>query len=161
MLSDKSYFLAMNLAIVCIVRKLQKNFFADREVSSLLSGKVLFYQSATSTSKVVERIGDILTDVDLSIRIDDLVNNFHGLLVSKLDSDLMLFHPVTEILTRRSVSLPPYSNLFYYEWTHKAREGIGTRKCRLTFSFPLQRFLIKSSYSILAFLIIAITSSIE
>ena len=66
-----------NLTIVCVVRKLQKNFFADCEVPSLLFCKVLFDEFATGTSKVVEGISDVLTDVDLPIGIGNFVNHLH------------------------------------------------------------------------------------
>ena len=79
MLSDESDFLAINLAIVYIVRKLQKNFFADREVPSLLSGKVLFNQLAAGTSKVVGVVSDILIDRDLPLWAHHLVNHLYTL----------------------------------------------------------------------------------
>lgn len=69
--------MARNFAIFCGVRELQKYFFSDGEVPSLLSGKVFFYELAVGTSKVVDGVGDVLTDVDLPVWISDLVNNLH------------------------------------------------------------------------------------
>ena len=66
-----------NLTIVCVVRKLQKNFFADCEVPSLLPCEVLFDELATGTSKVVEGISDVLTNVDLPVGVGNLINNLH------------------------------------------------------------------------------------
>jgi hypothetical protein len=48
---------------------------------SLLSGKVSLNELAAGVSKVVEDIGDVLTDVDLPVWVRDLVNNFHAQLV--------------------------------------------------------------------------------
>lgn len=76
-----------NLAIVRTVRELQKNFLADRKVPSLLSGKVLLDQFAIGASKVVEGVSDVLTDVDLSIGIGDLVNNLQESLPAFLNYD--------------------------------------------------------------------------
>lgn len=75
--SDKSDLLASNLTIVCIVRELQKDFFSDREVLPLLSGKILLDEFTIGTAKVIEGIGDILADVDLPVWIGDFVNNLH------------------------------------------------------------------------------------
>jgi hypothetical protein len=66
MLDDESDFLAENLAIVCGIWKLQEYFFSDSEVLSLLPGKVLFDELAVSTSKVVDSVGAVLTDVNLT-----------------------------------------------------------------------------------------------
>jgi hypothetical protein len=105
MLSDKNDFLAINLAIVCIVRKLQKNFFTDRGVPALLSCKVLFDELATGASKVVDVVSDILTDIELPLWVRDLVNHFHPLLASLLGRYPMLLHPVAQVSAGRPVFL--------------------------------------------------------
>ncbi len=69
--------MARNLAIVCGVRELQEYLFSDGEVPSLLSGKVFFDELAVGTSKVVDGVGEVLTDVDLPVWVGDLVNNLH------------------------------------------------------------------------------------
>ena len=69
--------MAINLAVVYGVRELQEYFFSDGEVSPLLSGKVLFDELAVRTTKVVDGVSKVLTDVDFAVRIGDLVNNFH------------------------------------------------------------------------------------
>ena len=77
MFYDESDFMARNLAIGCGIRELQQYFFSDGEVLSLLSCKVLFDELAVGTSKVVDGVGEILTDIDLTVRVGDLVNNLH------------------------------------------------------------------------------------
>ena len=69
--------MARNFAIVRDVGELLKYFFSDGEVPSLLSGKVFFDELAVGTSKVVNGVGEILTDVDLPVWVGDLVNNLH------------------------------------------------------------------------------------
>ncbi len=69
--------MARNLAIGCGVRELQEYFFSDGEVPSLLSGKVLFDELAVGTSKVVDGVGEVLTDVDFPVWVGDLINNLH------------------------------------------------------------------------------------
>ncbi len=59
MFDDKSYFMAVNLAVVCGIGKLKEYFFSDGEVSPLLSGKVLFDKLAIGTSKVVEGVSKV------------------------------------------------------------------------------------------------------
>jgi len=76
-LYDESDFMARNLAIVCGVRELQEYFFSDGEAQSYLSGKVFFDELAIGTSKVVDGVGKILTDVDLPVWVGYLVNNLH------------------------------------------------------------------------------------
>ena len=65
--------------MVCVVRKLSEDLFANDKIPSLLSGKVLLDELAIGTSKVVEGVGDVLTDVNLPIGIGDLVNDLHYL----------------------------------------------------------------------------------
>src|SRR5258708_971066 len=81
---DKSHFMAVHLAVVYGVRKLQEYFFSDGEVSPLLSGKVFFDELAVGASKVVEGVSEVLTDVDFAVWIGDLVNDLHYLLLTSL-----------------------------------------------------------------------------
>jgi hypothetical protein len=84
MFNDKGNFMAINLAIVCGIGELQEYLFSDGEVSPLLSGKVFFDELAVGASKVVEGIGEVLTDVDFAVRIGDFVNNPHYLLLTRI-----------------------------------------------------------------------------
>ncbi len=65
--------MAVHLAVVCGVRKLQEYFFSDGEVSPLLSRKVFFDELAVGTSKVVEGVGEVLADVDFAVRYFSLL----------------------------------------------------------------------------------------
>lgn len=79
MFYDESDLLARNLTIVRGIWKLHEYFFSDGEVPSLLSGKILFDKLTVGTAKVIDGIGEVLTDVDLPVWVGDLVNNLHYL----------------------------------------------------------------------------------
>jgi hypothetical protein len=55
--------------------RLPEDLFADREVAPLLLGEVSFDQATVSAPEVVQRVRPILPDVDLSVRIRDLVDD--------------------------------------------------------------------------------------
>ena len=76
--------MAVHLAVVCGVRKLQEYFFSDGEVSPLLSRKVFFDELAVGASKVVEGISEVLANIDFAVWIGDFVNNLHYLLLTSL-----------------------------------------------------------------------------
>jgi len=81
---NKGYFPAVHFAVVCGVRKLQEYFFSDGEVSPLLPRKVFFDELAVGTSKVVEGVSEVLTNIDFAVWIGDLVNDLHCLLLTSL-----------------------------------------------------------------------------
>jgi hypothetical protein len=98
-LYDESDFVARNLAIVRGIRELQEYLFSDGEVPSLLSGKVFFDELAVGTSKVVDGIGAVLTDMDLPVWVGDLVNNPHCSILFLLpffDINLWVFRSKTQ-----------------------------------------------------------------
>jgi hypothetical protein len=80
--SDERAFLASNLTIVCVVKEFSQDFLSDREVPSLFPGKILGDEFTIGTTKVVDIIGGIVTNIDLSIWIRDLINNLHMQFVS-------------------------------------------------------------------------------
>ena len=95
--NDKSNFMPINLAFVCGVRELQEYFFSDDEVLSLLLRKVLFDKLAIGTSKVVEGVGEVLTDVDFAVRIGDFVNNLQ-ILLFLISPNFSLLHKLLKII---------------------------------------------------------------
>ncbi len=103
--NDKSNFTPINLAVVYGVRELQEYSFSDDEVSSLLLRKVLFDKLAIGTSKVVEGVGEVLTDVDFAVRIGDLVNNLQKLLFL-ISPNFSLLHKLLEIIDSDTKHIP-------------------------------------------------------
>ena len=75
--------MTINLAVVRGVRELQEYFFSDGEVLPLRSSKVFFDELAVGTSKVVDGVGEVLAYVDFAVRIVDLVDNLHYLLLTR------------------------------------------------------------------------------
>lgn len=71
--------MARNFAIIRVIRKFQEDFLSDGEVSPLLSCKIFFDELAVRAAKVIDGVGQVLTDVYLAIWIGDLVNNLHYL----------------------------------------------------------------------------------
>lgn len=57
---------------------LPKNLSADGEVTALLSSEVGSDELAAGAAKVIDAVGDILPDVNLAVRISDLVDDLHG-----------------------------------------------------------------------------------
>ena len=103
--NDKRNFTAINLAVVCGVRELQEYFFSDDEVLLLLSWKVLFDKLAVVTSKVVEGVGEVLADVDFTVRIGDLVNNLQKLFYL-ISPNFSLLHKLLEIIDADTKDIP-------------------------------------------------------
>src|SRR5258708_35614396 len=83
-LKNESHFMAVHLAVVCGIRKLQEYFFSDGEVSPLLSRKVFFDELAVGVSKVVEGVGEVLADIGFAVWIGDLLNYLHYLVFTSL-----------------------------------------------------------------------------
>jgi hypothetical protein len=77
MFYDECDFMARNLSIISSIRELQEYFFSDSEALSLLSCKVFFDELAAGASKVADDIGEVLANVDLTVRVSDLVDNLH------------------------------------------------------------------------------------
>ena len=73
-------FLLIDLGIGCRLR-LPENFLSDREVSPSVSSEILFDQLATRTAEVVDAVGQVLPDVDLPVRVGDLVYDLHPVLI--------------------------------------------------------------------------------
>lgn len=73
------------LAHLCIGGGLgfPEDLLSNREVSPLLSGEVAFDEGAVGASKVVDAVGEIFPDVDLAVRVRDLVDNLHRLAAQK------------------------------------------------------------------------------
>lgn len=57
--------------------RLPKDGFSYCEIMFLLAGEIILDQSILSTVEVVNRIGQILADVDLSVWVRDFVDDFH------------------------------------------------------------------------------------
>jgi hypothetical protein len=52
---------------------------SDREVSPLLPSEVSLNESAVGAAKIIERVRQILADVNLPVRVRDFVDDRHGL----------------------------------------------------------------------------------
>src|SRR5438309_624065 len=56
---------------------LPKNLTSDCEVASLFASEIYGNQCARGTSEVVDAVGYLLPDINLPIRVGNLVNDFH------------------------------------------------------------------------------------
>ena len=54
-----------------------QDFFPDREVPPLLSSEISLNESAIGAAKVIELVRQILADVNLPVRVGDLVDDLH------------------------------------------------------------------------------------
>lgn len=59
--------------------RLPENLSCDGKVESLIPGEVLRDEVIVSATKVVDAVGTILANVNLAIRVGDLVDNVHWL----------------------------------------------------------------------------------
>jgi len=73
---DKFNLLLSDLSL-CSSLGFPENFSCDGEAASLLSGEVFRDQITVRATEVVNAVGPILTDVNLSIGIGDLVDDVH------------------------------------------------------------------------------------
>ena len=55
-----------------------EDLFADGEVAPLVRGEVLLDEPVVDAAEVGERVGPVLADVDLPVRVGNLINHLHG-----------------------------------------------------------------------------------
>ena len=63
-----------DLLVGCDLR-FPENLLPDREVTALLFREIALDEAGTCTAEVVDAIGEVLTDIDLSVRVGDLVHH--------------------------------------------------------------------------------------
>src|SRR5215211_1763248 len=64
--------------IVCRPQRFPQDLLADRKVPPLLSGEVFRYQGTAGASEVRQRASQIHADVDLAVRVGDLVDRLRS-----------------------------------------------------------------------------------
>ena len=74
---DEFTFHSLDLGLACVFG-LPKNLFSSGEVSTHLWSELRSEEFAVSTPEVVDTIGHILTDIDLTVGVRNLVDDFHA-----------------------------------------------------------------------------------
>jgi hypothetical protein len=64
--------------MVCRLQRFPHDLLADREVPPLLRGEVFRYQGTAGASEVCQRASQIHADVDLAVRVGDLVDRLRS-----------------------------------------------------------------------------------
>lgn len=71
------HFLSIHL-LIGSNRGLPKNFLSDRKVSLLFGSEVSFDETPVCAAEVIQRSGEIFSNIDLPVRVGDPVNDLHA-----------------------------------------------------------------------------------